>query len=110
MSEIKVFEKLSDNIQNFTKEEFIKYYKYNKEEIDKMKTRGINIRFKIDGYKIIKRNGQMIFKKDIEEDEENDTEDLMEIKLDALSKKISKLEKDITLILKLLQSDPSYQQ
>ena len=58
---IKVFSNLSDNVESFeTKEDFMRYYERNKELIDKMPTRGINTKYKIDGYKIGRSKNQLM--------------------------------------------------
>ena len=45
---IKIFQNLSDDVIEFeSKEQFMNYYERNKKEIDEMKTRGINVKFKI---------------------------------------------------------------
>ena len=60
---ITVFENLSDNIVSFdSKEQFMRYYDKNKDDIDNMATRGLNTKFKIDGYKIGRKNKQLILK------------------------------------------------
>lgn len=58
---IKVFSNLSDNVESFeTKEDFMRYYERNKELIDKMPTRGLNTKYKIDGYKIGRSKNQLM--------------------------------------------------
>ena len=53
MDSIKVFNNLSDENLHFeSKEEFDRYYKKNKEIIDKMSTRALNMKISIDGYKL----------------------------------------------------------
>ena len=50
---IRVFNNLSDENLHFeSKEEFDRYYKKNKETIDKMSTRALNMKISIDGYKL----------------------------------------------------------
>lgn len=59
--ELKVFENLYDNITKFeNKEEFQRYYNKNKENIDAIPTRGLNIKFKIEGYKLGRQKGQIM--------------------------------------------------
>ncbi|KAL7712457.1 hypothetical protein QTN25_009892 [Entamoeba marina] len=59
---ILVFENLSDNILTFKSvAEFQKYYDKHKTEIDAMKTRGINAKYKIDGYKLGRKNNVLQF-------------------------------------------------
>ena len=60
-SELKVFQNLYDDVLHFeTKEEFNRYYAKNKESIDKMATRGLNVKFKINGFKIGRSKGDII--------------------------------------------------
>ena len=60
-SELKVFHNLYDDVLHFeTKEEFNRYYAKNKEAIDKMATRGLNVKFKINGFKIGRSKGDII--------------------------------------------------
>ena len=62
MSEdIGVYENLSDNAITFdTKEEFMIYYQDHKDEIDSKPTRGLNMKYVIDGYKIGRKNGRIM--------------------------------------------------
>lgn len=58
---VEVFENIGDNIIEFeTKEEFDRYYKKNKEFIDNMKTRGLNRKFVIKGYRIGRKKGNIL--------------------------------------------------
>ena len=60
-SEVKVFQNLYDDVLHFeSKEEFNRYYNKNKEAIDKMATRGMNVKFKIEGFKIGRQKGNII--------------------------------------------------
>ena len=60
-SDVKVFANLYDDIIHFdSKEEFNRYYAKNKEAIDKMATRGLNVKFKINGFKIGRSKGELI--------------------------------------------------
>lgn len=53
---IEVYENISDNVKTFNnKEEFMNYYETHKSEIDSMKTRGLNMKYTIPGFKIGKR-------------------------------------------------------
>ena len=50
---VKVFSNASDNVITFdNKEEFMKYYNKHKDDMDQEKTRGLNIKYKIPGYRI----------------------------------------------------------
>ena len=54
MSEIKTFE---------NKKKFNEYYEENKEEIDNLKTKELNEKYKIEGFKIIRNKGKIAFRK-----------------------------------------------
>lgn len=59
--DVKVFSNLYDEVVNFdSKEEFNRYYAKHKETVDKMATRGLNVKYKIKGYKIGRSKGDII--------------------------------------------------
>ena len=59
--EVKITKNISDEVINFeNKEEFFKYYEEHKEDVDKMKTRGLNIKFKIPGFKIGRKKDELV--------------------------------------------------
>ena len=59
--EVKITKNISDDVINFeNKEEFFKYYEEHKEDVDKMKTRGLNIKFKIPGFKIGRKKDELV--------------------------------------------------
>lgn len=62
MSEdLTIYENLSDNAITFdSKEEFVRYYKQHKEEIDTKPTRGLNLKYQIRGYRIGRKNGSIV--------------------------------------------------
>jgi hypothetical protein len=54
-------QKLSDECLKFDeKQEFLNYYELNKNCIDNMKTRGLNTKFKIKGFKIARLKGKIM--------------------------------------------------
>lgn len=112
MSEsIKVFQNLYDNVIEFqSKEEFMNYYKKHQNEIDSMKTRGLNIRYKIPGFKIGRKQNQILLfptdKKDEENMEnENENEKMHEIdeKINILNRRLKKMEETLVEILTYLK-------
>jgi virulence-associated protein VagC len=123
---ITVFENLSDQVINFeSKEQFMRHYDKNKEAIDSMATRGLNTKFKIDGFKIGRKNKQLILypiKQSIQEQRsevftEDNSEEFnnLNIKLDVLTKKTNDLEQIVKQLFRLLselcqdnQSQASY--
>ena len=59
--EVKVIANISDDVISFeTKEEFLRYYNKNKESVDAIKTRGLNLKFKIEGYKIGRQKEKIV--------------------------------------------------
>ena len=95
--QITTCENLSDNVVEFeTREEFTEYYEKNKEEIDKMATRGLNIKYKITGYKIGRKKNIITFIP-VKQEVERETNDLHEEKLDVLITKVNRIEKNLKL-------------
>lgn len=111
-----IFENIGDNPINFdTKEDFIRYYTKNKSTIDQIKTRGLNRKYKIDGYKIGRQKGVIVLfpeRKSKENSNENSNEnlnenleneyandDLLNTKIDLLNSKLQKIESMLKEIL-----------
>lgn len=114
---ITVFENLSDNIITFeSKEQFMRYYDKNKDTIDNMATRGLNTKFKIDGFKIGRKNKKLILfpMKQTEITEDNSSQwsgqecseelNQLNMKIDILTDKINKLDNSMKQIFKLLSN------
>lgn len=99
--ELKVFENLYDIVQEFeNKEEFQRYYNKNKEAIDKMPTRGLNVRFKINGYKLGKQKGElMLYPAKVQTDTKKEEQSK------ALEDKVEKLSTLVNAINEKLQED-----
>ena len=56
-----IYKKASDNMIEFDNgEDFLKYYDKNKITIDEIPTRGLNLKYKINGYKIGRKDGKII--------------------------------------------------
>ena len=98
--EVKIFSNACDNVVHFeTKEQFMRFYAQNKEEIDKIKTRGLNIKYKIDGYRIGRQKDVITLfplkeTTPVDDDKKDSFIQLLEImdsKIDALSMKIDKI-------------------
>ena len=109
-SELKVFQNLYDDVLHFeTKEEFNRYYAKNKESIDKMATRGLNVKFKINGFKIGRTKGNIILyptkeTKQIPEININQADEsgiTLHEKLNRLNERLKKIE---TLMSSLLEA------
>ena len=59
--DISVYENLSDTSISFdSKDEFLEYYQNHKSEIDRMKTRGLNLKYNINGFKLGRKGGKIV--------------------------------------------------
>ena len=80
--QIITFKNLYEETKEFNnKEEFLNYYETHKKEIDEMKTRGLNIKFHINGYKIGRKQNKLILYPTNEKNNDN----LETIKIDTLA-------------------------
>ena len=109
MSEtVPIFQNLSDNVITFeTKEEFDRYYNKNKELIDSMKTRGINKKYAITGYKIGRQKGNIILypiNTSNQISQINSDDSMLELKIDNISERLKKIEFQLNSLLKLFTS------
>lgn len=56
-----IYKRQSDDIKNFdSAEEFLKYYENNRKDIDSTHTRSLNLKYKIDGHTIGRKQGKII--------------------------------------------------
>ena len=56
-----IYTKQSEDSKTFeTAEEFLKYYENNKKDIDELHTRSLNLKFKINGHTIGRKQGKLI--------------------------------------------------
>lgn len=56
-----VYKKISDDCRTFESDsDFLKYYEKNRETIDEINTRALNLKFKINGFKIGRKEGKII--------------------------------------------------
>ena len=90
---VQVFNNISDNTTTFNnKEEFMKYYEVHKADIDAMKTRGLNIKYSIPGYKIGRKKNQItLFPVKTEEIKEEPINDEVNQKLDLIVSLVGEL-------------------
>ena len=87
---ITTFKNLYEETKEFNnKQDFLNYYETHKKEIDEMKTRGLNVKFRINGYHIGRKEGRLIL---YPEQREKNNDSLESMKLDSLeeNKKILK--------------------
>ena len=56
-----IYRKQSDDLKTFdSAEEFLKYYENNRKDIDSTHTRSLNLKFKIDGHHLGRKQGKLI--------------------------------------------------
>lgn len=108
---IKVFENIGDNVLSFeTKEDFMRYYNKNQNMIDNMSTRGLNRKFKIDGFKIGRLQGKIILyplKETETKSDELDSKTKLTIneKLDFMNRRLKKIEEMINIVIDFLNTN-----
>lgn len=108
---IKVFENIGDNVVKFeTKEDFMRYYNKNQESIDAMSTRGLNRKFKIDGFKIGRLQGKIILyplKETEHKSEELDSKTKLTIneKLDFMNRRLKKIEEMLEIVINYFEQN-----
>lgn len=90
----KVFKYLYQNVTNFdSKEEFDRFYLRNKEEIDKMTTNSLNIKYKIKGFRFGRRNGElMLFPSMKNEEKTTQNNEFVQEQMEKLSEMQSKFD------------------
>ena len=99
---IKIIEPVKDYLKHFeTPEEFNLYYHQHKEEIDKQTTHILNKKFKISGYHITKIKGDLCLKK-LRENEVEEQETDLQIRVENLEKKIKDICKQMNEIITYL--------
>ena len=80
--QIITFKNLYEDTREFdNKREFLSYYETHKKEIDEMKTRGLNVKFYINGYKIGRKQNKLILYQTNEKNNDN----LETLKIDTLA-------------------------
>lgn len=106
-----IYKKASDNMIEFDNgEDFLKYYDKNKITIDEIPTRGLNLKYKINGYKIGRKDGKIILWPDkninIKSTSNKITiEDLKEIKeINDMFDRLNNITERLTLLEQLLNS------
>lgn len=98
-----VYRKISDDVIEFDScDDFLAYYKKNPVTIDEMKTRGLNMKYKIPNYKIGRKNDKIILlpiNKTESESHHDENKTNNEEKILELEERISTLEQIIKQIL-----------
>lgn len=101
---LRTYQKLSEETISFENEsEFNRYYEKNQVIIDSMKTRGLNLKFKIPGIKIGRQQGKLILFR-TNEDTQSDTHsnDNIELKIDNINDKLVALASRFDQLIKIL--------
>lgn len=108
---IEIIKPISNDMKEFNNEsDFIKYYELNKTELDKLSTCALNKKFKIKGYHLGRKKGELkliplnLYRPSEYEVHQQDT--TIEDKIDILNMKIDKL---LRIITQLLNPNQSYQ-
>ena len=115
---IKVFENIGDNVVKFeTKEDFMRYYNKNQESIDAMSTRGLNRKFKIDGFKIGRLKGKIIlyhlkeneYKAEQTETKSDELDSKTKLtineKLDFMNRRLKKMEEMLEIVIQYFEQN-----
>ena len=91
------FKNLYEETKDFNKEEFLNYYETHKKEIDEMKTRGLNVKYHINGYKIGRKQNKLILYSTNEKNNDN----LETIKLDTLALNIKTINDKLDTLINM---------
>lgn len=101
---IEIIKPITDDTKEFNdSSDFIKYYELNKTELDKLSTCALNKKFKIKGYHLGRKKGELkliplnLYRPSEYEVHQQDT--TIEDKIDILNMKIDKLTKFLTQLL-----------
>ena len=95
MTDIKTFKNLYETTLTFNNlDEFKAYYEIHKNEIDKIPTRGLNIKYYIPGYRVGRNKGEMTFFKT----DAPTKNKVLEREIEKIDLKINKIQQDINLI------------
>ena len=96
--QIITFKNLYEETKDFNnKEEFLNYYESHKKEIDEMKTRGLNVKYHINGYKIGRKQNKLILYPTVEKNNDN----LETIKLDTLALNIKTINDKLDTLINM---------
>ena len=93
-----IYKKISDDIKEFdTGEEFLKYYEKNQDGINAITTRALNLKYKIKGFKIGRKDGKIVLYP-------------VEKNSDDLQKQIDELRNDLDQLSEIVKSLMKQQQ
>ena len=95
-----IYKKQSEDPMNFdSAQDFLKYYNNNQKELDSIHTRSLNLKYKINGHTIGRKQGKLILypaKNNVNDDNENEVS--LEEKYNKLKDVVLELIKEIDLI------------
>ena len=106
---IEIIKSISDNPNEFDNaQDFIKYYELNKNELSKLSTCALNKKFKIKGYHIGRKKGEVklipLNLHRISEYEQHQQDETFDLKLDSINEKINMIQNDLTKLLNIFAS------
>ena len=107
---VEIVKRITDDVKEFSnKEDFIKYYELNKNELKDVSTCMLNKKFKIKGYHLGRKQGELqLIPLDLYRPSAyriNQEDNQIILKLDVLNNKLDNLNKNIKLLLnQLLQT------
>lgn len=100
MTDIKTFKNLYETTLTFNNlDEFKAYYEIHKNEIDKIPTRGLNIKYYIPGYRVGRNKGEMTFFKT----DAPTKNKVLEKKMDDMNSKIDMLNENFNKLIECLK-------
>ena len=100
-----VIQNVSDNVINFnSKDEFLTYYHNNREEVNSIKTRGLNLKYKINGFKIGRQKGKIVLiplkeSPQPESKPESDLNSEIMLLLESIGEGIKKINENVDILL-----------
>ncbi len=106
---IEIIKSISDDPNEFDNpQDFIKYYELNKNELSKLSTCALNKKFKIKGYHIGRKKGEVklipLNLHRISEYEQHQQDETFDLKLDSINEKINMIQNDLTKLLNIFAS------
>ena len=106
---VKVIKRITEDVKEFdNKEDFIKYYELNKNELKDYSTCILNKKFKIKGYHLGRQKGELklipldLYRPSAYRITQEDNQ--INLKIDVLNNKIDNMNKNITILLNQLKS------
>ena len=106
---VKVIKRITEDVKEFdNKEDFIKYYELNKNELKDYSTCILNKKFKIKGYHLGRQKGELkLIPLDLYRPSAyriNQEDNQINLKIDVLNNKIDNMNKNINILINQLKS------